>query len=112
MNKYKSQQETRFEVDDIYVNIDYDFAEKFNFSANYSLSVYRNKSIEQKNNYETMRFMLSYRHKNTPWTFNIIGNNILNVKVKQTNTFQDYLISDVKEFLLPQIFMMSIEYKI
>ena len=112
MNKYKSQQETRFEVDDIYVNIDYDFTEKLNFSANYSLSVYRNKSIEQKNNYETMRFMLSYRYKKTPWTFNIIGNNILNVKVKQTNTFQDYLISDVKEFLLPQIFMMSIEYKI
>lgn len=112
MNQYTSQQETRFEVDDIYINMDYDFFEKFNFSADYSISVYHNKGIEQKNSYETMRFILSYKHKNTPWTFNIIGNNILNVKVRQTNTFRDYLISDVKEFLIPQIFMLSIEYKI
>lgn len=112
MNQYTSQQETRFEVDDFYISIDYDFFEKFNFSADYSMSVYHNKSIEQKNNYETMRFILSYRHKKAPWTFNIIGNNILNVKLRQTNTFRDYLISDVKEYLIPQIFMMSIEYKI
>lgn len=112
MNQYTSQQETRFEVDDFYISIDYDFFEKFNFSADYSISVYHNKSIEQKNNYETMRFILSYRHKKAPWTFNIIGNNILNVKLRQTNTFRDYLISDVKEYLIPQIFMMSIEYKI
>lgn len=112
MNQYTSQQETRFEVDDFYISIDYDFFEKFNFSADYSMSVYHNKSIEKKNNYETMRFILSYRHKKAPWTFNIIGNNILNVKLRQTNTFRDYLISDVKEYLIPQIFMMSIEYKI
>ena len=112
MNQYTSEQETRFEVDDFYISIDYDFFEKFNFSADYSISVYHNKGIEQKNNYETMRFILSYKHKKAPWTFNIIGNNILNVKVRQTNTFRNYLISDVKEYLIPPIIMMSIEYKI
>ena len=112
LNKYTSQDETIFETDNIFFNVDYDFLKNLNFSADYSLTVYRNKSLKQKNIYETMRFILSYRHKNTPWAFNLIGNNILNVKAKQTNTFRDYLISDVEEHLIPRILMISINYKI
>ncbi len=44
--------------------------------------------------------------------FYLIGNNILKVIVKQTNTFRDYLISDGKEYLVPRVFMRSIAYKI
>lgn len=112
LNTYESRQKTTFVIDRFFLNAEYNFLETFDFSIDYEILLYQNVKENQKNKYETLRFMFSYQRENSAWNFNLVGRNILNLNSKQTNSFSNYLISDIKESVLPLILMFKIGYKL
>ncbi|MBQ0786336.1 MAG: carboxypeptidase-like regulatory domain-containing protein, partial [Oceanihabitans sp.] len=101
-NTYKYlTNKTKFENDDFFVNLEYDFLKDFIFKADYSLSNYQNKNIHAKNRFENANASLFYQKEDSPWGFEVSANNIFDTKFKQQNSFSNFLISDGRTFILP-----------
>ena len=95
-----------------FATIDYDFLEGFIFNFDYRKSIYENKDLGQKNTYEIANTTLSYKNKNSAWSYKISAQNLFNAQFKQSNRFSDYIVSDSKTFILPRIIMFSIGYNL
>ncbi len=68
-------------------------------------------SLSQKQ-YEIANASLFYQKKNSAWGFEASATNFLNNGVKRTNSFSDYLISERTTYILPRIFLVSVNYKL
>ncbi|WP_120200343.1 carboxypeptidase-like regulatory domain-containing protein [Ichthyenterobacterium magnum] len=101
----------KFENDRFFANVEYDFLKDFIFKADYSFDAYTNKSANTKNTFDTANASLFYQIEDSPWGFEINATNIFDVTVKQQNTFNSFLISDSKTFILPRIIMFKVAYK-
>jgi len=112
-NTYKSfGNKTKFENDDFFVNLEYDFLKDFIIKAEYSLNNYKNKSINAKNRFENANASLFYQKEDSPWGFGVSATNIFDTKFKQQNSFSDFLISDSETYILPRIILFKIAYKL
>ncbi|MFI2742078.1 carboxypeptidase-like regulatory domain-containing protein [Zhouia sp. PK063] len=107
-----SGNKSTFSTNEPFFNIDYDFLKGFSFSFDYSAYTYKNKSLNQQNNYNLSNASLYYRQDNSAWSFEIAAQNLFNVKFKNQNSFSSYIISDTKTYILPQIVMFSISYNL
>lgn len=103
---------TNFENNRFFVNLEYDFLDDFIFKADYSFDNYINKSANTNNTFDTANASLFYQVEDSAWGFEINANNLFNVSFKQQNTFNSFLISDSKTFILPRILMFKIAYKL
>ncbi|WP_239004451.1 carboxypeptidase-like regulatory domain-containing protein [Lacinutrix sp. WUR7] len=112
-NNYKSfGNKTKFENDDFFVNLEYDFLNDFIFKADYSLNNYKNKNIQSKNRFENANASLFYQKEDSPWGFEVSASNIFDTKFKQQNSFSNFLISDSKTYILPRIILFKLIYKL
>jgi len=110
-NSYKSRVgENNFENDRFFMNLEYDFLD-FIFKADYSYDAYNNKDANIKNTFDTANASLFYKIEDSPWGFEINATNLFDVTFKQQNSFNDFLISDNKTFILPRIVMFKVAYK-
>ncbi|MCH7524571.1 MAG: hypothetical protein IIC74_06070, partial [Bacteroidetes bacterium] len=50
--------------------------------------------------------------EDSAWGFEITATNIFNTTFKEQNSFNSFLISDTKTFILPRIIMFKIAYKL
>lgn len=82
------------------------------FDIFYRQSDYQNKTLEQKNTYEIANATLSYKGENSAWSYKIMAQNMLNAQFKQSNSFSDFLISDLRTFILPRIVLFNIGYNL
>lgn len=55
---------------------------------------------------------LFYQKENSPWAFEVAASNLFDVKFKQSNSFNDFLIQDTKTFILPRILLFKVIYKL
>ncbi|OBX22509.1 outer membrane receptor protein involved in Fe transport [Gelidibacter algens] len=112
-NNYRSFSSTNdFENDNFFVNVQYDFLNDFIFKADYAFDSYHNKSNNAKNTFDTANASLFYQLEDSPWGFEINGTNLFNTTFKQQNSFNNFLISDSKTFILPRIIMFKVAYKL
>ncbi|MFD2916965.1 carboxypeptidase-like regulatory domain-containing protein [Psychroserpens luteus] len=111
-NNYKSiAGENNFENDRFFAILEYDFLENFIFKADYSYDAYANKSANIKNTFDTANASLFYQIEDSPWGFEVNATNLFDVTFKQQNSFNSFLISDSKTFILPRIVMFKVAYK-
>ncbi|WP_241485251.1 carboxypeptidase regulatory-like domain-containing protein [Psychroserpens damuponensis] len=111
-NNYKSiAGENNFENDRFFAFLEYDFLENFIFKADYSYDAYLNKSANIKNTFDTANASLFYQVEDSPWGFEVNASNLFDVTFKQQNSFNSFLISDSKTFILPRIVMLKVAYK-
>lgn len=102
----------KFENDRFFVNLGYDFFKGFILKADYTFDNYSNESLNIKNTFDNANVSLFYQKEDNPWGFEINVTNIFNTSFKQQNSFNSFLISDSKTFILPRIVMFKIAYKL
>jgi hypothetical protein len=95
-----------------FLKINYESIKNLKFTFDYSKYDYTNKNSNQINDYEMVNANLNYQKEESAWNFRLDINNLLNSKFKQENYFSDYIISDVKTFILPRIIMFTIGYNL
>lgn len=100
-----------FETDQLETRFEYSLTEALTLKADYE-NFKNSNSMNQDNRYEIANASLFYQKKNSPWGFEAIATNLLNNGIKKTNTFSDYLISERTTYILPRIFMLSVNYKL
>lgn len=101
-----------FENDRFFITLEYDFLKNFIFKADYSFDNYNNKNTSITNTFDTANMSLFYQKEDTPWGFEINATNLFDVTFKQQNSFNSFLISDSKTYILPRIIMFKIAYKL
>ena len=99
-----------YTTDEFNGDFEISFLKSFNFKFEYEN--YKNNSSNRSNFFEIANTSVSYQKKNKPLLFKIFVNNLLNNKIKVSNSFSDYLITEQKTYILPRVFMLSISYKL
>lgn len=94
------------------LSADYDFWNGFVASFETSINYYKNKQLNQTNQYSISNAELFYAAQNSPWSFEIKANNIFDVKFKNRNLISAFLISDSQSFVLPRILLFTIGYRL
>lgn len=112
-NNYKANSVVNtFENDRFEAILQYDFLKDFIFKADYTFDNYNNKSEALVNTFDTANASLFYQKEDSPWGFEIAANNIFDVRFKQQNTFNAFVVSDNRTFILPRILMFKLSYKL
>lgn len=110
-SNYKTQTTTNeFENDRLEVNLEYDFLKDFIFKADYTFDNYNNKNQGVSNTFDTANASLFYQKEDSPWGFEVNATNLFDVKFKQQNSFNTFVISDSRTFILPRIVMFKLSY--
>jgi len=112
-SNYKAQGlNNEFENDRLEVILEYDFLNDFIFKTDYTFDNYNNLSQNINNTFDTANTSLFYQKEDSPWGFEINVTNIFDVKFKQRNSFNAFVISDSRTFILPRIIMFKLSYKL
>ncbi|WP_240338065.1 carboxypeptidase regulatory-like domain-containing protein [Gelidibacter japonicus] len=112
-NAYRSSNvSSNFENDGFFAILHYDFLSDFIFKADYAFDSYHNKSNNTKNTFDTANASLFYQLEDSPWGFEINATNLFDMRFKQQNSFNSFLISDSKTFIMPRIIMFKVAYKL
>ncbi|MBT8245406.1 MAG: carboxypeptidase regulatory-like domain-containing protein, partial [Winogradskyella sp.] len=101
-----------FENDRLEVILEYDFWKDFILKADYTFDNYNNRSQKIINTFDTANASLFYQKEDSPWGFEINATNIFDVKFRQNNSFNAFVISDNRTFVLPRIVMFKLSYKL
>ncbi|WP_340157712.1 TonB-dependent receptor [uncultured Maribacter sp.] len=101
-----------FSNNEFFFNMQYVFFNDFLFKADYSRVDYQNKTTQASNEFDISSVSLFYQKEDNPWGFQIEATNLFNNRLKRSNSFSDFLISDQTTFLLPRIVMLKVSYKL
>lgn len=112
-NNYKARGiKNEFENDRLEVILEYDFWNDFIFKADYTFDNYINKGQDITNTFDTANASLFYQKKDSPWGFELNLTNIFDLRFRQSNSFNAFVISDDRTFILPRIVMFKMSYKL
>ncbi|WP_218841501.1 TonB-dependent receptor [Winogradskyella undariae] len=112
-NNYKALNNvSNFDNDQLEVILEYDFLKDFIFKADYTFDNYNNKSLDTKTTFDTANASLFYQIEDSPWGFEINATNLFDTRFKQQNSFNAFVISDSRTFILPRILMFKVSYKL
>jgi len=92
--------------------LEYDFCKDFILKADYTFDNYNNKSQGLINTFDTANASLFYQKEDSPWGFEINATNIFDIRFRQNNSFNAFVISDNRTFVLPRIVMFKLSYKL
>lgn len=95
-----------------YFSFNYRFFNTFRFKVDYSYYNYFNKNMDISNTFSLTNLFLNYGKSDNPWSFRFSINNAFDVKFKNQNSFNGFIISDKDTFILPRIIMGSVFFKI
>jgi hypothetical protein len=101
-----------FRLTNPFVLIEYGFLKDFIFKADYNFSRYKNRAENDQNDFEVGNASLFYNKEDSSWGFEIDINNIFDIKFKNQNSLDQFIISDTKTFIQPRIILFKIHYKI
>ena len=100
-----------FKTDQLEARLEYEIKPSLTLKADYE-NFKTSNSSNQTNRYEIANASLFYQKKNSAWGFEATATNFLNNGVKRTNSFSDYIISERTTYILPRIFLLSVNYKL
>lgn len=110
-SEFRGLTTSKFETNIFEGRIEYEITQSLILKADYENFKNQN-SLNQNNNYQIANASLYFQKKNSAWGFEFSANNFLNNKIKQTNSFLDYIVSERKTYILPRILLLSINYKL
>ncbi len=104
--------ENKFIQTDPYANLEYDFLKGFILKVDYTYSHYRNKANNSENSFQLGNTSLFYNKEDSPWGFEIEANNLFDIKFKNQNSFNQYIINDTQIFIQPRTVLFKLSYKL
>ncbi|WP_299367438.1 carboxypeptidase-like regulatory domain-containing protein [Winogradskyella sp.] len=104
--------ENDFENDRFEVVLAYDFLSDFIFKADYTFDNYNNKNQGVVNTFDTANASLYYQKEDSPWGFEVSASNIFDIRFRQQNSFNAFIVSDSRTFVLPRIIMFKVSHKL
>ncbi|WP_432412837.1 carboxypeptidase-like regulatory domain-containing protein [Rasiella sp. SM2506] len=103
---------TNFTNDNLFGSLDYTFLKDFIFKSDYSYNQNINRTTNGENTFDILNSSLFYQQEDSPWGFEVSGNNLLDAKFKQQNSFSNFLISNTRTFIFPRTILFKIQYKL
>jgi hypothetical protein len=104
--------ENIFKNDRFETVLQYDFLKDFILKADYTFDNYNNQSQDIINTFDVLNASLYYRKEDSPWGFEVNATNIFDVRFRQSNSFNAFIISDNRTFVLPRIVMFKVSYNL
>lgn len=102
---------SRFQTDEFKTRLEYEITNSLVLKADYD-NFKNSNGRNQNNRYEIANASLFYQEKNSAWGFEFSVANFLNNRIKENNSFSDYIISNRTTYILPRIFLFTINYKL
>ena len=113
LNNFKSDRlENKFTKINPYAVLDWDFLNDFIFSADYTYNYYKNLNTDQVNQFDVGNLSLYYNQEDSPWGFEIDVDNVFDVRYKNENSFNQFLVSDTNIFIQPRTLLFKLSYKL
>ncbi|AMC10927.1 hypothetical protein Lupro_06560 [Lutibacter profundi] len=113
LNDYQSSTlKSNYTTKEPFVEIEYNFLNGFIFKTDYYKNTFENRALAQKDLYELANTSLFYQKEDSAWGFEIKANNLLNINYKRSNNINEFLISDVKTYILPRVVLFTVSYKL
>lgn len=113
LNNFKSDRlENKFTKINPYAVLDWDFLNDFIFSADYTYNYYKNLNTDQVNQFDVGNLSLYYNQEDSPWGFEIDVDNVFDVRYKNENSFNQFLVSDTNIFIQPRTVLFKLSYKL
>ena len=81
------------------------------YKAEYQ-SVRNTNSNNQSVFFETANVSLRYQKKNSPFGFEFSVKNLFDVEAKNDYSFSDFFISEYSTYVMPRVFLFSVDYKL
>lgn len=103
---------TSYTTKEPFVEIEYGFLKGFVLKADYYKNIFENKDLGQNDSYEFANTSLFYQKEDSAWSFEIKANNLLNINYKRSNNINEFLISDIKTYVLPRVVLFTVSYKL
>lgn len=97
---------------DPYAYLEYDFWNDFILKADYTYNYYENKNMGQINRFQIGGASLSYWKEDSLWSFKLSVENLFDVRYKNENSFNQFLVSDRNIFIQPRTVLFKIAYKL
>ena len=110
-SQFKGIAISNYQSDEFTSEVGFTFLKFFTFSFDYE-NLKNTNSSNQSNYYDIANSSLRYQKKNSPFGFELLANNLFNNKVKNDYSFSDYIITERTTFVLPRVFMLSVNYKL
>lgn len=110
-SQFKGISISNYQSDEFTSEVGFTFLKFFTFSFDYE-NLKNTNSSNQSNYYDIANSSLRYQKKNSPFGFELLANNLFNNKVKNDYSFSDYIITERTTFVLPRVFMLSVNYKL
>ncbi len=109
-SQLKSSYNNKSTADNLSFGVDYKFLKGFVFKGdyNYNISKYNTSNIK----YEQANVSLEYKKENSPWLFMIQGNNLFNTGLINKISFSNFQIVNSNTYILPRVFLFSVQYKL
>lgn len=104
--------ENEFENDRFEAILEYDFLKDFILKVDYTFDNYNNKNQGIVNTFDVANASLFYQKEDSPWGFEVSATNIFDVRFRQQNSFNAFVVSDSRTFILPRIVMFKLSYKL
>lgn len=111
-SQFSGLTESKFQTDSYELSVDYSFLSSLTFKADYNYFTTKSISQNENNAYDIANLSLNYQCKNSPWDFTFTINNLLNSKTKTNINISDILISERSIFILPRVFLLTVNYKL
>lgn len=87
-------------------------ASDFTFKYNHSYSYSKQKTSGLSEGFHLAETSLYYNKGNSPWGFELKVKNLFDLKYRQENTFNEFMIYNHKTFIFPRITLFTVSYKI
>ena len=104
--------ENNFTKTNPYAVLEYDFLNDFILKADYNFTRYINKATNAENDFEMGNASLFYNKEDSPWGFELNMTNIFDIEFKNQNSFNQFVISDTKNFVQPRMILFKVNYKL
>ncbi|MCM4173958.1 hypothetical protein DHD32_21030 [Arenibacter sp. TNZ] len=113
IGNYGSNNKTfNFLTNEPFISFEYDFLKNFIGSFDYTHYNYQNRSTDLTNAFSIGNASLSYGKESSAWDFKVSVQNLFDVRSKNQNSFNVFVVSDQNTFVLPRIVMFSLIYKL
>ena len=113
LGNYGSNNNTfNFLTNEPFISVEYDFLKNFIGSFDYTHYKYQNKSTDSSHEFIIGNASFYYNKENSAWDFKLSVQNLFDVRYKNQNRFNAFIVSDQNTFVLPRIAMLSLIYKL
>jgi hypothetical protein len=82
------------------------------FETDYQYNHYKNRTQNQSNVFEIGSASIIYGKEDSAWEIGVEATNLFDVRFKNNNSVNQFLVSDQQTFIQPRIIMLMLNYRL